>query len=67
MGREGYGEHVCAMGYEGVACDVQGKESSEGHPKGRNNKMDGEKKKRFFRQKCPAKNKSKNLHQRSLG
>ena len=47
-GREGHREHVCAMGYEGVACDVQEKDSSEGHPKGRNNKMDGEKKKTIF-------------------
>jgi hypothetical protein len=59
--RGGYGERMCAMGCKGVACGVRGKESSEGHSKGRNNK------KRQIRQICPTKKKSKNLHQRSLG
>ncbi len=37
--RGGYGEHTCAIGWEGVACGLQGTETSEGH------KMDGELKK----------------------
>ncbi len=67
MDRGGYGEHMYAMGCTGVACGVRGRESSEGHSKGRNNKMDGKKKKRQIRQNCPTKTKSKNVHQRSLG
>ena len=47
--RGGYEEHMCAMGCKGVACGVRGKESSEGHSKGRNNK------KRQIRQICPTK------------
>ena len=45
MDRGGYGEHKYAMGCTGVACGVRGRESSEGHSKGRNNKMDGKEKK----------------------
>ncbi len=40
------GNTCVQWGCKGVACGVRGKESSEGHSKGRNNKIDGKKKKR---------------------